>query len=157
MSCMFSFQLSFCFSILSQWNHVIHREFVVVGLRGLLQNIRNEQFSKTEDHGDIISNLPEDIISRILSFIPTKDAVRTSVLSRSLVYMWTSVTNLYLDDRAKNESFMKFVEGVLVHVNAPTICSFTLLCKTTYDACRLNSWISSIKIFARHLKKFFFR
>ncbi|KAI4328661.1 hypothetical protein L6164_020997 [Bauhinia variegata] len=51
------------------------------------------------DSQDIISNLPEDILSHILSFLPTKDAVRTSVLSTKWIYKWTCITNLDVDNR----------------------------------------------------------
>ena len=48
---------------------------------------------------DMISNkLPESIISDILSLLPTKEAVRTCVLSKNWINRWTSITKLQLDD-----------------------------------------------------------
>ncbi|KAM0007030.1 putative F-box domain-containing protein [Helianthus debilis subsp. tardiflorus] len=53
--------------------------------------------STSENVDDRLSMLPEDILSRILSLMPTKYAVRTSVLSKRWRYTWTSVTNLDFD------------------------------------------------------------
>jgi len=47
---------------------------------------------------DIISKLPESLITCILSSLPLKDAVRTSVLSKKWLLRWTSITKLELDD-----------------------------------------------------------
>lgn len=47
---------------------------------------------------DRLSSLPEEIITQILSLIPTEAAVRTSILSKQWRYNWTFVTNLYFDD-----------------------------------------------------------
>lgn len=48
---------------------------------------------------DVIgSKLPESVITRILSLLPTKEAVRTCVLSKSWIDRWKSITNLQLDD-----------------------------------------------------------
>ncbi|KAK9684478.1 hypothetical protein RND81_10G212500 [Saponaria officinalis] len=43
---------------------------------------------------DRLSSLPSDIIIIILSFLPLKSAVSTSILSRSWRYLWTHITAL---------------------------------------------------------------
>ncbi|KAF5757117.1 putative F-box domain, FBD domain, leucine-rich repeat domain superfamily [Helianthus annuus] len=71
--------------------------------------------SSTENVDDMLSMLPEDILSRILSLMPTKLAVRTSVLSKRWRYTWTSVTNLDIDytryHRSNEKIIKKFVDG----------------------------------------------
>ncbi|KAI4344155.1 hypothetical protein L6164_011419 [Bauhinia variegata] len=109
---------------------------------------------------DRISNLLDCIIHRILSFLPTKDAVRTSVLSKRWIYMWTFIYNLHFDDsqllfpdkRNKQhlsfvgrEDFVRFVQGVLLHLSNPTIQSFTLVTSDWYDdiyKC-VDAWIAA--------------
>ncbi|KAF6173058.1 hypothetical protein GIB67_038868 [Kingdonia uniflora] len=48
---------------------------------------------------DRISSLPEVILSHILSLLPTKYAVATSVLSTQWKYRWTSITNVDFNDQ----------------------------------------------------------
>ncbi|BAT93199.1 hypothetical protein VIGAN_07212500 [Vigna angularis var. angularis] len=59
---------------------------------------------------DTMSKLPEPLISRILSFLPTKDAVRTSVLSKKWFFRWTFITRLDFDD-TEFYSFKKKTSG----------------------------------------------
>ncbi|KAH7856556.1 hypothetical protein Vadar_002767 [Vaccinium darrowii] len=47
---------------------------------------------------DRISNLSKNLISHILSLLPTKYAVRTGILSTKWKWMWTSISNLDFDD-----------------------------------------------------------
>ncbi|GKA09651.1 F-box/RNI-like superfamily protein [Tanacetum coccineum] len=47
---------------------------------------------------DKISLLPDDVIIHILSFIPTKHAVATSILSSRWVNLWTFLPFIDLDD-----------------------------------------------------------
>jgi len=55
---------------------------------------------KHDTEEDILhSKLSEpQLISQILSFLPTRDAVRTSVLSKKWLNNWTSVSKLHFDD-----------------------------------------------------------
>ncbi|KAI5330332.1 hypothetical protein L3X38_029730 [Prunus dulcis] len=46
---------------------------------------------------DTLWNLPNDILDQILSFLPLKEAVATSVLSRKWRYVWTSCLALDFD------------------------------------------------------------
>ncbi|KAM0010245.1 putative F-box domain-containing protein [Helianthus debilis subsp. tardiflorus] len=51
-----------------------------------------------ENVEDRLSGLPEEIHSHILSLMPTKFTVRTSILSKRWRYSWMFVTNLDFDD-----------------------------------------------------------
>ncbi|KAJ0669094.1 putative F-box domain, FBD domain, leucine-rich repeat domain superfamily [Helianthus annuus] len=71
--------------------------------------------STIENVDDMLSMLPGEVLSRILSLMPTKYAVRTSVLSKRWRYTWTSVTNLDFDYtrrlRSNENIITKFVDG----------------------------------------------
>lgn len=43
--------------------------------------------------------MPEDIQVAILGFLPLRDAVRTSILSRNWRYSWTMIRHLIFDEK----------------------------------------------------------
>ncbi|KAL5718228.1 hypothetical protein ACHQM5_011157 [Ranunculus cassubicifolius] len=102
---------------------------------------------------DRISELPENILHYLLSFLPTKYALGTSVLSKRWRFLWTSVHNLDMSDRLlyrtprtflkKKRAFIKFVDRVLCLNDVSSIQKVTLLCWEC-DVPRLNEWISKI-------------
>ncbi|XVF78328.1 hypothetical protein PTKIN_Ptkin14bG0123400 [Pterospermum kingtungense] len=99
---------------------------------------------------DKISNLPDDLLHRILLFLPTKQVVATSVLSKRWVRLWTLVPTLDFDDadlcrsdvQAKMK-FMHFVYRVLLLNKARCIEKFRLLCYRIYGHSCVQTWIFS--------------
>ncbi|KAG7561419.1 F-box domain, partial [Arabidopsis thaliana x Arabidopsis arenosa] len=104
---------------------------------------------------DIISDLPEALICHILSFIPTKEAALTSLLSKKWRYLFAFAPNLDFDDSLwmqrpivdMNEiyrKFMDFVDRVLGLQGNSTLVRFSLKCENDiYSEC-VFSWISNV-------------
>ncbi|CAH8269138.1 unnamed protein product [Arabidopsis lyrata] len=101
---------------------------------------------------DIISNLPEDLICHILSFIPTIEASLTSLLSKKWRYLFAFTPNLDFDDSIcrrlpmvdMNKNFMDFVDRVLGLQGNSTIDRFSLKCGNgIYREC-ISRWISNV-------------
>lgn len=119
---------------------------------------------------DYISNLPEDVLSEILSRLPAKDAVRTSTLSKAWEYKWTSMYNVDIDDdqyqknletvwkvidqfkllgvNADNEifpdhegNFANFIDRIIR--SCKHVKKFSLRCGGFYDQNRAQAWISA--------------
>jgi hypothetical protein len=109
---------------------------------------------------DIISKLPDSLITHILSCLPTKDAVRTSVLSKRWIDCWTLITKLNFDDsvfysskRKKSggkQHFINFVNRVLLFTQRYNVERFSLVITNKYDVSLLNTWISCI--LKKHVK-----
>ncbi|KAM5583978.1 F-box/FBD/LRR-repeat protein [Rosa sericea] len=97
---------------------------------------------------DRISELPKALVCHILSFIPTVEAVRTTVLSKRWNDMWTSVTSLDFDDDRERSPvlydrshFTKFVNRVLFFRNSSDIQKFQLRIRYLSDADCVEDWI----------------
>ncbi|XP_058736056.1 F-box/FBD/LRR-repeat protein At3g14710-like [Vicia villosa] len=107
---------------------------------------------------DIISHLPESLITHILSFLPTKDAVRTCVLSKRWIEKWTLITKVELDDSVfysskkktserktlQQQCFINFVNRFLLLTGTHTVESFSLAIANNYDLSVLNTLITCI-------------
>ncbi|GMN64164.1 hypothetical protein TIFTF001_033228 [Ficus carica] len=104
---------------------------------------------------DRISELPEAIIIHILSFLPTLNAVRTSLLSKRWRHMWTSVPAIDICDsrdipclRRRDEGnsgrkkFYNFVDMCLKHQYADTtISKFRLSVNYYGGSSRVDDWL----------------
>lgn len=71
---------------------------------------------------DVISTMPDDVITNILNRLPLQDAVRTCTLSNEWRFKWTMLTQLVFD-----EDFYKYVEVRGNKNNYGTIISRLLL------------------------------
>ncbi|XP_057444870.1 F-box/FBD/LRR-repeat protein At3g14710-like [Lotus japonicus] len=121
-------------------------------------NMESRKRRKSNKGQDMISNLPDFIIGRILSLLPTKDAVRTSVLSKNWTYKWTFITDLHFEDKGRYSNrivrrslFLSFVHRVLLYLNSSSIQSFSLTISEKYEPCHVDHWISAVV--SRRVKK----
>ncbi|KAK1412160.1 hypothetical protein QVD17_33173 [Tagetes erecta] len=72
--------------------------------------------SSVSEDVDRLTTLPDEVLSHILSLMPTRFAVKTSVLSKRWRYSWTLVPNLVFDDTRRAydlDSLTKFVDHAL--------------------------------------------
>jgi len=115
---------------------------------------------------DRISQLPDRILSIILSKLPMKDLVKTSALSNRWKHLWALRTNLNFDvdgifgtnherpDCSSKHSkhykefkleFARCVDGFLQNFQGTKIISFKLhFLKHLGDTSNINRWISSV-------------
>ncbi|XP_056167982.1 F-box/FBD/LRR-repeat protein At1g13570-like isoform X2 [Syzygium oleosum] len=101
---------------------------------------------------DKINQLPGHIMDQILSHLPIKDVVRTSILSRRWRYKWCSVPQLVFDDQCTratripslqpslHEDLVKIIDKVLLLHNGP-IQKFKLSHEEFCAASDIDHWI----------------
>ncbi|XP_031404951.1 F-box/FBD/LRR-repeat protein At1g13570-like isoform X2 [Punica granatum] len=114
---------------------------------------------------DRISDLPVDLIERILCLLPLREAARTSILSRSWRYTWTALTELVFDehctplpsrDKSIAERLVKIIDTVLLHHWGP-IKKFVLSHGRFKGTSDIDRWIMhlsrmSVTDFTFHLE-----
>ncbi|CAN8253418.1 unnamed protein product [Cochlearia groenlandica] len=93
---------------------------------------------------DIINGLPDELLIKILSFVPTKVAISTSILSKRWKFLWMWLPNLeYRDYEAISQvSFRDFIDKNLPSHRSPIIES--LLLEISDDSFRpeyIKRWI----------------
>uniref|UniRef100_A0A0E0M568 F-box domain-containing protein n=1 Tax=Oryza punctata TaxID=4537 RepID=A0A0E0M568_ORYPU len=112
---------------------------------------------------DLFSTIPDDVILIILSFLTTRQAVRTCMLSRRWLNLWRSVPCIKADvgefqrsdteweehDQERESAFKMFMERVLELRNpATSIRTFRFRCcrldgfEGTSDEADMNRWIT---------------
>lgn len=105
---------------------------------------------------DYISNLPDTILCEILSYLPTKAVVKTSILSRKWKYIWTQVPALDFTDMPDPLSgpslndqqiicLKNFLDRVLLLNNASYIQRFCFRFDFDQDPITIKSWFDAVK------------
>lgn len=96
---------------------------------------------------DRISALPDAIICRILSFLVTRDAVQTCLVSHRWNNVWTSVPNLEVSVSSKYDldehvCHAGFVDRVLLFRSLSNMYKFRLVCFGIEDYFdRIDAWV----------------
>ncbi|KAI4356394.1 hypothetical protein L6164_000421 [Bauhinia variegata] len=70
---------------------------------------------------DRISKLPDDLLCHILSYLSTRDDIRTSILSSRWRMVWTSVLDLNFHDDSfkKYKRFLEYVNLIMIQRDEP--------------------------------------
>ncbi|KAL4619127.1 hypothetical protein ACB092_06G057500 [Castanea dentata] len=96
---------------------------------------------------DRISNLSDSLICHILSFLPTKEAVVTSILSNRWKTLWTLVPKINLENNRFQKiplSLTHIVYRVLALHRAPLLRNFSLTSYSPCDPFHLDTWIHTV-------------
>ncbi|GLT86313.1 hypothetical protein SLE2022_044580 [Rubroshorea leprosula] len=96
------------------------------------------------------NELPDEVLLQIISLLPLKEAVRTSVLSKRWRYLYASIPNLDFDfgelPVVNQLNFLGFVDRLFFLRGRTVVEKFNLRCwdAPNVDAVHLEWWISSI-------------
>lgn len=98
-----------------------------------------------------LCNLPKSVLAEVLSLLPIKQAVSTSILSKRWETIWTSVSVLDFDDsltvgkkmsdRERKLMFRDFVYSVVIRHRPTEMKRFSLVCNLNYDAVDVATWV----------------
>ncbi|XP_009595863.3 F-box/LRR-repeat protein 25-like [Nicotiana tomentosiformis] len=103
-----------------------------------------------EDDGalDRINKLPESLLARIISLLPsTKNAVRTCLVSKRWQYLWTSIDNLTLlcDSPSEAEICVPFVDYAFAQRISSKIRKFYLDCWDMLSySLHIDQWLTYV-------------
>ncbi|XP_076954445.1 FBD-associated F-box protein At4g10400-like [Bidens hawaiensis] len=96
-------------------------------------------------NADLISSLPEELQSHILSLMPTKYAVQTIILSKRWRYTWMHITKLDFDDIPHNigsGNVAQSVDGVLASCKTSQLEFFRLnISSNRVQKSSVSNWI----------------
>ncbi|XP_052166078.1 F-box/FBD/LRR-repeat protein At5g53840-like [Oryza glaberrima] len=102
------------------------------------------------DAADRLTNLPDELIHRIISFLPTRDAVRTCILSSSWRNFWEYANRVDFNtaDFASKNGFASFVDSRMARYESKglSIDSFWIRSCRSHDFLddkRTNIWVRS--------------
>ncbi|CAH1431258.1 unnamed protein product [Lactuca virosa] len=143
-----------CFhpSSLSQLRfHLISEPLRIIGLNHstnlLLSHLiweEGQMRRKMTSRVDYLTDLPQSIIETILTKMPLRDAVRTSILSSKWRYKWATLTHLVFNDKCasgtRDRSLAKFISRFLLLHHGP-INRFVLSTAYLQSSPDLDQWL----------------
>ncbi|XP_057519718.1 putative F-box/FBD/LRR-repeat protein At4g13965 [Amaranthus tricolor] len=113
-----------------------------------IKSYPNKQMEQNEST-DRISSLHDELLGRILSFMPTKYAVATSILSPRWKNVYKLISTLDFDDSLitsnapqHHDHFKRFVNGILQQCKKTYIDKFKLNCENdNYENSEIGIWV----------------
>ncbi|KAJ4914008.1 putative F-box/LRR-repeat protein [Raphanus sativus] len=91
--------------------------------------------------GDTISRLPDVILQHILTFIPTKYSIRTSLLSKRWRNVWCDTPSLSFNSSTLNNAW---INQTPAFYTAPKMMHFHLESAKKHDVPHIDKWLELI-------------
>ncbi|KAF7123844.1 hypothetical protein RHSIM_Rhsim12G0068200 [Rhododendron simsii] len=115
---------------------------------------------KQRSTSDIISNLPSYIVENILKYLPLRDAVRTSVLSRRWRYKWVTLPQLVFDHNQffLNSGDLEKIKAIIYRVlllHQGPLVKFELSYPPFGSCMDIENWI--LMLLKKNIQKFTLR
>lgn len=104
-------------------------------------NSKRQKLDGREENSNGLSNLPDELIEKIITMLEMKDAIKTSILFKRWEYLWTSIPRLYFyhPNNAARSPLVNVVDRALVLRGPADIEKFDLGFPVLGDACRVRS------------------
>ncbi|KAG7552691.1 F-box domain [Arabidopsis thaliana x Arabidopsis arenosa] len=99
---------------------------------------------RSPNHRDLISALPDVILQTILSSLPTKFAIRTSILSKQWRHVWCNTPSLNFE-WCGNYLCADSINETLAHYKSPKMMSFHFCLTAIKNTPYIESWIEFAK------------
>ncbi|KAI9112756.1 hypothetical protein K1719_016259 [Acacia pycnantha] len=96
---------------------------------------------------DRLSSIPDSLLLHILSFLPTKEAVAASFLSKRWRPLGHSLSTLFIDNKhfPGRKVFIQFVDSVLILGDLEVLKNFGLNCwNWNVPNDKINNWIDAL-------------
>ncbi|KAI3722271.1 hypothetical protein L2E82_33303 [Cichorium intybus] len=117
------------------------------------REVEEEVEKKRARMEDRFSNLPEDLLVHILSFLDTKQAVKTSVLSKRWDSLWTSIPVLKLSGYGSFKNLTVLYLRRAIITDPEPFLGFPVLEKLTLIYCDISTEGETLRIHARNLSE----
>ncbi|KAI3738337.1 hypothetical protein L2E82_28366 [Cichorium intybus] len=110
---------------------------------------RHSSADEIKEEEDIISKLPDALLTEILSYLPEADANRTRILSKRWKDIWAFLPNLRLVmpfDCSSEEAnkFHDFVDQIIALRGGMNINRVSLSCSKNFDYNRVCDWLCTV-------------
>jgi hypothetical protein len=76
--------------------------------------------------GDLFRALPDELLNHVLSYLPSREAVQASLLSRRWRHLWRSTPAVRVHRKGDVDEFRLFVNSLIVHRDATPLRSFEI-------------------------------